>query len=140
MEVPDTTPQESIDGLWNYQRDGVWFMLFFAGGAGKVVKDKLQFIWLNSTGEARFDERSFLFGEDGAIANGIFEVEGVDYFYKDGKPFMAGLVKIGDDYYFATGGGVIVKNKNQNIWLNSTDDTSFDGRNFQFGADGRMVV
>lgn len=32
IEVPDTTPQESIDGLNNYQRDGVWFMLFFRDG------------------------------------------------------------------------------------------------------------
>ena len=32
MEVPDTTPQENGgDGLWNWQRDGVWFMLFFGG-------------------------------------------------------------------------------------------------------------
>lgn len=31
IEVPDTTPQDSIEGLNNYQRDGVWFMLFFKG-------------------------------------------------------------------------------------------------------------
>ena len=31
IEVPDSTPQEDISGLNNYQRDGVWFMLFFRG-------------------------------------------------------------------------------------------------------------
>ncbi len=31
IEVPDATPQEDISNLANYQRDGVWFMLFFKG-------------------------------------------------------------------------------------------------------------
>ena len=44
LEVPDVTPQENGGaGLWNWQRDGVWFMLFFGGDQdGAVEANKMK--------------------------------------------------------------------------------------------------
>lgn len=39
IEVPDVTPQENGgEGLWNWQRDGVWFMLFFGGTRDEAIE------------------------------------------------------------------------------------------------------
>ena len=68
------------------------------------------------------------------IVKGI--MDGV--YYENGAAKMAGLVKIGDDYYFAGGAGRIVKDKVQYIWASSTGELS--ETNQTFGADGRMVA
>ncbi len=37
VEVPDTTIQDNLDNTWNYQRDGVWFMLFFGANRDEAT-------------------------------------------------------------------------------------------------------
>ena len=136
-----------LTGILNdvYYKDGVATMaglvevdgdLYFASGAGQIVKNKLQNVWANSTDDASFTGKNRAFGADGKLLTGILN----DVYYKDGAATMAGLVEVDGDLYFASGAGRIVKDKVQYIWANSTDNTDLTETNQTFGADGKMIV
>ena len=138
-----------VDGELYYQENGVGVMAglvkvgddyYFAGYNGKIVKNKLQNIWANATGEDAFTGKNRVFGADGKLASGLVTVGDDVYYCVDGKPTMAGLVKDGDDVYFIGGEGKAIKNKIQNIWKNDSGDETFTGKNRAFGADGKLLT
>lgn len=138
-----------VDGELYYQENGVGVMAglvkigddyYFAAYNGKIVKNKLQNIWANATGEDAFTGKNRMFGADGKMANGLVTVGDDVYYCVDGKPTMAGLVKDGDDVYFIGGEGKAIKNKIQNIWKNDSGDETFTGKNRAFGADGKLLT
>ena len=109
---------------------------YFAGNGGAIVKNKVQNIWANATDDSTLTGKNRAFGADGKLLTGILN----DVYYENGAAKMAGLVEVDGDYYFAAGGGVIVKDKVQYIWMNSTDNADLTNTNQTFGADGRMAA
>ncbi|MBQ7255861.1 MAG: hypothetical protein IJS31_06440 [Oscillospiraceae bacterium] len=85
---------------------------------------------------------SYTFGEDGkmvTVKNGIFLENGTLYYYVNNARKHAGLIKIGDDYYYAKTGGVIDTNTTRNIDINHTNGLLPVG-SYQIGADGKLIV
>ena len=69
--------------------------------------------------------------------NGIVEENGKLYYYEHNEIVPAGLVKIGEDYYYArTSSGEIVTNRE--YWVSKTNDLLPAGP-YQFGPDGKMM-
>ena len=81
--------------------------------------------------------RNYTFGADGKMLNGVEEVDGKLYLYKNGTTVTYGLYEVDGEYYFANWGGVIMTNGRYYV------DTTFcdlpANRNYTFGTDGKML-
>ena len=78
------------------------------------------------------------FGTDGYLTidpnkNGI--IDGV--YYKEGVPYYAGLIKIGEDYYYVRSDGQIATGK---YYITKTNDVEgfYKGMKLFFGEDGKL--
>ena len=70
------------------------------------------------------------------MLDGIVEKDGVLYYYEKGKAKPAGLIKIGDDYYFAGGSnGELSVNKTQYVWQSNG---LLPEKNYDFDENGKM--
>ena len=77
------------------------------------------------------------FGADGKMLQGIVEKENGIYCYVNGKlgGNVAGLTKVGDDYYFIASNGKVATGKYY-AWATNCD---LPCGNYEFGADGKML-
>ncbi len=67
------------------------------------------------------------------------------YYLVDGAPaFNAGLVKLGDDYYYIQPDATPVRSGRKYVyftnWLKFPDGTSIPQKSYDFDADGRMII
>ncbi len=79
------------------------------------------------------------FGDDGSNAtllNGVFFVEGEYRYFEDGIGVEKYLVKVGNDYYFATYNGKVVIGRTINAWASNCD---LPKGTYTFGDDGKMI-
>ena len=108
---------------------------YFADGVnGELAVDKKHYVWKPNS---LLPEGHYEFGPDGKMLDGIVEKDGVLYYYETGRGVQAGLVKIGDDYYFAGGAnGELTVNKKYYIWQSNG---LLPESNYVFGADGKML-
>ncbi len=106
---------------------------YFAVYKGQLVTNKVYNAYMTS---CDLPKGSYEFGADGKMLRGIVEKDGVLYYYENGKGVEKGLVKYGDDYYFAVYKGQLVTNKVYNTYLTNCDLPN--GR-YEFGADGKML-
>ena len=65
---------------------------------------------------------------------GIFEEEGTLYYYLEGKKHYAGLIQIGDDYYYVNGKGIVVTGRYKVTKHNGLMPSG----DYFFEEDGRM--
>ncbi len=72
-----------------------------------------------------------------AITDGIVEVDGVLYYYKDGAPYYAGLIQIDGDYYYVRSSGRLAVTSGYNV--TKTNGLLPEGV-YDFGADGKMII
>ena len=79
---------------------------------------------------------TYTFGDDYKAVNGIREEADGYYYYVNGKPKMAGMIKIDDDYYFAAGDGKLITNK---VYYNWKGNGLLPEGNYEFGPDGKML-
>ena len=80
------------------------------------------------------------FGEDGKMLQGIVVKEDGTYYYEMGKPFAAGWVKDGDDYYvFDTDGKAMVGKNWVGSYLTQTSKDPYKTGNFVFDQDGKLA-
>ena len=70
------------------------------------------------------------------VKNGIIEEGGKLWWYVDGVKTYGGLMKIGEDYYYARSSGEILTNTK--YWISKTNDL-LPAAYYTFGADGKMV-
>ncbi len=81
--------------------------------------------------------KGYLFGEDFKGYTGIVEKSGELYYYKNGKPQVAGLVEVDGAYYFANSSdGKIARDVKTYVWQGNgiiPESTR------EFGADGKML-
>ena len=76
------------------------------------------------------------FGADGKMLNGIVDVDGTLYYYKNGRTGTYGLVEIDGDYYYVYWGGVV---KTDGKYYVDKTYCDLPVGEYEFGADGKML-
>ncbi len=80
---------------------------------------------------------NYTFGPDGKMYNGIEEVDGKLYLYKNGTTVTNGLYEVDGDYYYATWGGLI--KTDGRFYVDTTFCDLPKNNNYTFGPDGKML-
>ncbi len=78
---------------------------------------------------------NYTFAEDGTMLNGIEEVDGTRYMYKNGTTVTYGLYEVDGEYYFVDWGGTL---KTNGRFYASRTYCDLPVGNYTFGADGKM--
>ena len=104
---------------------------YYVRSSGKLVVN--QTYWCSDMNDTGFKPGSFAFDEEGRmLLNGI--VDG--YYYVDGVRTYAGLIKIGNDYYYVRTNGTVATGR---YWITKTNGLLPQG-SYEFGEDGKMVL
>lgn len=123
-----------IDGSYYYARTST----------GAFVRN--QTYWVTKTngllteGNYTFDNKGkIVFSVEPEKKNGIVEENGSLYYYVDGVLTGAGLIKIGDDYYYVkTSSGEVVHGRR--YWITATNGLPVKAGWYQFTDDGKMLI
>ena len=148
--IPGATDKNGIvkddDGVLRYYVNGkVTYVglieidgdFYYVRSSGEVVTNCVYWItWTHGLKEAGY----YTFDESGKLTgtpkNGIVEEDGVLHYYVNGKLTYAGLIKIGDDYYYVNSKCEVVRDCDYTItW---THDLLPQGR-YHFDADGKLT-
>lgn len=99
--------------------------------------------WIHKTNDLPLPEWGYYFDENGVILhdpdtskNGILEEDGVQYYYVDGIKAPAGMIKIGDDYYYVNSNGKLIVD--QTYYCSRMNDLLPEGT-YAFEADGKLI-
>ena len=103
--------------------------------SGKVITDRKYYAKVSNC-ELPAGEY-YYFDVDGTFREGVYAEEDGIYYYESGKRVFAGLVKVGDDFYYAGSGGKCVTG--QKILCRKSSCVLPANREFTFGADGKIV-
>ena len=74
--------------------------------------------------------------EEPVVKDGIVEEHGGLYYYKDGKLFYAGLIKIGDDYYYVNSSCRLITGRK--YWITKTNGL-LPEKSYTFDETGKIV-
>ena len=84
---------------------------------------------------------NYVFDDDGKlildVKNGFYDEDGVTYYYKDNVKYYAGLIQVGEDYYYVNSSCQVVKNRT--YWV-SKDNGLLDPGDYRFDEDGKLVL
>ena len=148
--IPGATDKNGIvkdeDGVLRYYVNGkVTYVglieidgdFYYVRSSGEVVNDCVYYIsWTHGLKEAGY----YTFDENGKLTgtpkNGIVEEDGVLHYYVNGKLTYAGLIKIGDDYYYVNSKCEVVRDCD--YYISWTHDLMPQGR-YHFDADGKLT-
>ena len=130
------------DGVLYYYENGVtatcglveWNGGYYYSYWGGVIKTGSQYVSIT-----RCDlpaNKTYEFGADGKMLNGIVEKDGVLYYYENGVTGTCGLIEWEGDYYYVYWGGII-KTGSQYITISNCDLPA--NKTYEFGADGKML-
>ena len=99
--------------------------------------------WLHKTNGLALPEWGYFFDENGVILhdedtdkNGILKDGDALYYYVDGIKAPAGMIKIGDDYYYANSKGMLIVN--QTYYCSRTNGLMKEGT-YAFDAEGKLI-
>lgn len=148
--IPGATDKNGIvkddDGVLRYYVNGkVTYVglieidgdFYYVRSSGEVVTNCVYWItWTHGLKEAGY----YTFDESGKLTgtpkNGIVEEDGVLHYYVNGTLTYAGLIKIGDDYYYVNSKCEVVRDCDYTItW---THGLLPQGR-YHFDADGKLT-
>ena len=148
--IPGATDKNGIvkddDGVLRYYVNGkVTYVglieidgdFYYVRSSGEVVNDCVYYIsWTHGLKEAGY----YTFDENGKLTgtpkNGIVEEDGVLHYYVNGTLTFAGLIKIGDDYYYVNSKCEVVRDCD--YYISWTHDLMPQGR-YHFDADGKLT-
>ena len=110
---------------------------YYVRSNGEVVTDCVYWItWTHGLKEAGY----YTFDESGKLTgtpkNGIVEEDGVLHYYVNGTLTYAGLIKIGDDYYYVNSKCEVVRDCD--YYISWTHDLLPQGK-YHFDADGKLT-
>lgn len=110
---------------------------YYVRSNGEVVTNCVYWItWTHGLKEAGY----YTFDENGKLTgtpkNGIVEEDGVLHYYVNGTLTYAGLIKIGDDYYYVNSKCEVVRDCD--YYISWTHDLLPQGR-YHFDADGKLT-
>ena len=134
------------DGVLRYYVNGkvtyvglieIYGDFYYVRSNGEVVTDCVYWItWTHGLKEAGY----YTFDENGKLTgtpkNGIVEEDGVLHYYVNGKLTYAGLIKIGDDYYYVNSKCEVVRDCD--YYISWTHDLLPQGK-YHFDADGKLT-
>lgn len=123
-----------IDGSYYYARTSSG--AFVCGCSYWITKTN----GLLDEGIYQFDETGkIVFPEETEKKNGIMEENGSLYYYENGVLTGAGLIQIGDDYYYVrTSTGEVVHGRT--YWITVTNGLPIEAGQYQFADDGKMIL
>ena len=148
--IPGATDKNGIvkddDGVLRYYVNGkVTYVglieidgdFYYVRSNGEVVTNCVYWItWTHGLKEAGY----YTFDENGKLTgtpkNGIVEEDGVLHYYVNGTLTYAGLIKIGDDYYYVNSKCEVVRDCD--YYISWTHDLMPQGR-YHFDADGKLT-
>ena len=148
--IPGATDKNGIvkddDGVLRYYVNGkVTYVglieidgdFYYVRSNGEVVTDCVYWIsWTHGLKEAGY----YVFDKDGKLTgapkNGIVEEDGVLHYYVNGTLTYAGLIKIGDDYYYVNSKCEVVRDCD--YYVTWTHDLMPQGR-YHFDKDGKLT-
>ena len=148
--IPGATDKNGIvkddDGVLRYYVNGkVTYVglieidgdFYYVRSSGEVVTNCVYWItWTHGLKEAGY----YTFDESGKLTgtpkNGIVEEDGVLHYYVNGKLTYAGLIKIGDDYYYVNSKCEVVRDCD--YYISWTHDLLPQGK-YHFDADGKLT-
>ena len=110
---------------------------YYVRSNGEVVTNCVYWItWTHGLKEAGY----YTFDENGKLTgtpkNGIVEEDGVLHYYVNGTLTYAGLIKIGDDYYYVNSKCEVVRDCD--YYITWTHDLMPQGK-YHFDADGKLT-
>ena len=120
--------QKAPTGLTKYGDD------YYYSESGKVATGKYYAKVSNCELEAG---KYYYFDVDGTFCDGVYAEEDGVYYYEAGKRVFAGLVKVGDDFYYAGEGGKCATDKK--MLCRKSSCVLPVNREYTFGADGKIV-
>ncbi|MBE6727638.1 MAG: hypothetical protein E7562_03210 [Ruminococcaceae bacterium] len=111
---------------------------YFAQSGGKVITNKTLYAWATN---CDMPKGTYIFGEDGKMVGSssegeIVEIDGVRYYYENGKGVEKGLVKVDGNYYFALYQGKLITNRVYHTYKTSCD---LPNGHYEFDAEGKMI-
>ncbi len=140
----DGTLYYYVNGLRTYagliEIDGSYY---YVKTSGEVVHGRSY--WITKT-NGLMAEGSYTFDADGKMTNprvkdtaknGIVEEDGSLYYYVDGLRSYAGLIKLGDDYYYVRTSGEVVHGRS--YWITKTNGL-LPEKSYTFADDGKMIL
>ena len=148
--IPGATDKNGIvkddDGVLRYYVNGkVTYVglieidgdFYYVRSSGEVVTKCVYWItWTHGLKEAGY----YTFDENGRLTgtpkNGIVEEDGVLHYYVNGTLTYAGLIKIGDDYYYVNSKCEVVRDCD--YYITWTHDLKPQGK-YHFDADGKLT-
>ena len=111
---------------------------YYAGGHGILFKNGTMTVY-NSKSNDLLPKGDYTFDADGKL---VFPEGGTgvvgDIYYENYAPKNAGLVKVGDDFYFSMKDGKIFKNGVKTFFSTNCKGLLTPGE-YTFGADGKIV-
>lgn len=137
------------DGALCYYIDGIKVHMgmirigddyYYVRSSGKLVVNG-SYYCTNMNG--LMEEGTYKFDQDGKLIkpepakNGIVSENGSLYYYVDGKLTYAGLIQIGDSYYYVRTNGEVVHG--QNYWISKTNGL-LPEKSYTFDEDGRILL
>ena len=132
-----------VDGLRTYAGlIKIGDSYYYAKTSGEVVHGRSY--WITKT-NGLMPERSYTFADDGKMLDpefkdvtksGIVAEDGSLYYYVDGLRTYAGLIKIGDSYYYVKTSGEVVHGRS--YWITKTNGLMPE-RSYTFADDGKMI-
>ena len=113
---------------------------YYVNSKCEVVRDCDYYItWthdLKPQGKYHFDADGKLTGSVAPLKNGIYAEDGSLYYYRNGERTYAGLIQIGDDYYYVNSKYEVVHDCN--YYITWTHDLKPQGK-YHFDADGKLT-
>ena len=117
-------------GLTKYGED-----YYYVRANGEIVVNKAFYAY-----ETHCDlpaKEYYYFDIDGTLREGVCVEESGVYYYEAGKRVFAGLVKVGDDFYYAGKDGKCAASTTMTCRKSNCELPV--AREYAFGADGKMV-
>ena len=115
---------------------------YYANNSGKLIVGRTY--WCIEMNGLDFEEGPYIFDNEGRMViveakNGIYEEEGSLFYYVDGSRTNAGLIQIGNDYYYVRTSGEVVHGRS--YWITNTNGLqNFTQGAYIFDADGKMII
>ena len=121
---------------------------YYVNGSGVVVSGRdygitktnnLSYTKADGTQVAFQSGKNYTFDANGVLLmfDGLVDIDGETYYYADAVKTYAGLIKIGDDYYYITSSCKPVKGRS--YYVSKTNDLK-PAATYEFAADGRMIT
>ena len=109
---------------------------YYVNSSCKVVTGSYN-VWKTN---GLLDAGTYVFGADGKmikdVKNGIYEENGVLYYYQNNEKTYAGLIELDGEYYYVNSSCKVVTGS-YNVWKTNG---LLDAGTYMFGADGKMVI